>query len=63
MPIRRILKVLREQYESLQKRFGNSTEKKDETTPVAAPEGSTDVPALTTDVAVPAEDPVIPTAA
>lgn len=35
MPIRRILKVVREQYDSLQKRFGNTSDKKETTAPVA----------------------------
>ena len=36
MPIRRILKVVREQYDSLQKRFGNNTSDKKETTAAVA---------------------------
>lgn len=42
MPIRRILKVVREQYDSLQKRFGNNTSDKKETT---APVADADAPA------------------
>lgn len=48
MPIRRIMTIVRSQYESLQKRFGSNSSKKEETAqvaeePVAAAEAETGV--------------------
>lgn len=53
MPIRRIIKTVREQYESLQKRFGNSpSDKKEATAPVADGEAPAEAPAAVEEVPV-----------
>ncbi len=61
MPVRRIIKFLREQYESIQKRFTNS-DKKEKTDPEHAEDGTKEPTADDKEHKDPAEDAAEPAA-